>query len=407
MAASGGLECKMSLTAKELICMLEEKIQYARDLIERLQIIKIVEGVLKLQRKIQQEMDFLMRLKKSKKFKVEQLSCSNLRHLGAMVNCALRPGVVSVCKIFHINADSKLVIDIISDNGKIWTKVIARNPKSLSALSEGNASYGARSILDQAGDYVECAQLYPCMFKPPKVIFEFVSGIEKNLAHRLKSHGIVVSGEILPNSTNYFDECSDSSSAEDTGGTSTNENAGIFSNDIDIGINTLNLDVTAMMAYVSNMTNGYCKYLFKQDVLTQQAAWDDERPVKPILDKLFEGKRLVCCRTAWDNFEKIVQTLGGPMEKKRSMDLKELLTIYNDDYGGPDDYPRQNLKVRGNVRLRSKTVFNFGHRIKALTVSANVGFIRAATQQGVNYAAFIHESRALTEGKEGSATKIL
>lgn len=46
--------------------------------------------------------------------------------------------------------------------------VIARNPKSLSALSAGKASYGARSILDQAEDYLECAQLYPCMYQPPK-----------------------------------------------------------------------------------------------------------------------------------------------------------------------------------------------------------------------------------------------
>lgn len=54
--------------------------------------------------------------------KIEQLSCSNLRHLGAMVDCALRPGVIAVCKIFHINDESKLVIDIICDNGKTWTK---------------------------------------------------------------------------------------------------------------------------------------------------------------------------------------------------------------------------------------------------------------------------------------------
>lgn len=39
-----------------------------------------------------------------------------------MVDGALRPGVVAVCKIFHINDESKLLIDIISDEGKIWTK---------------------------------------------------------------------------------------------------------------------------------------------------------------------------------------------------------------------------------------------------------------------------------------------
>lgn len=44
-----------------------------------------------------------------------------------------------------------------------------------------------------------------------------------------------------------------------------------------------------MMAYVSNMTNGHCNYVFQQEVLTQQSAWEAERPVKPVLERLFEG----------------------------------------------------------------------------------------------------------------------
>lgn len=52
--------------------------------------------------------------------------------------------------------------------------VIARNPKSLSALSSGKASYGARSILDQAVDYVDCAKLYPCMYQTPKASADFL-----------------------------------------------------------------------------------------------------------------------------------------------------------------------------------------------------------------------------------------
>lgn len=33
-----------------------------------------------------------------------------------------------------------------------------------------------------------------------QVIFEFMSGIEENLANKLKSVGVTVKGEILPNS---------------------------------------------------------------------------------------------------------------------------------------------------------------------------------------------------------------
>lgn len=398
-------------TTEELMLLLNDKINLGENLVVKLEPLNEIDGVTKLQRKIRQEIEFLRKLRKSKNVKIEQLSCSNLRHLGAMVELTLRPGVIAVCKIFHINDSSKLVIDIISEEGRVWTKVIARNPKSLSALSAGKASYGARSILDQAEDYLECAKLYPCMYKPPKVIFEFMSGIEENLANKLKSVGVTVKGEILPNSylsednnDSWGEESSDDECQEQSEESSLNPMPECM--DEHPEIKTLNLDVTAMMAYVSNMTNGHCNYIFKQEVLSQQAAWEVERPVKPILERLFKDKTLVCCRTAWDDFEKIVTTLGGPMEIKRTQELKNIVKVYPDDYGGEDDYPRKNLKVRGHVRLRSKIIFNFGHRIKALTVSANEGFVRAAMQQGITYASFVHESRALTEGKEPTATKI-
>ncbi|XP_060801746.1 UPF0415 protein C7orf25 homolog [Amyelois transitella] len=403
-------EDKMDQSAEEILSKLYEKIKFGEELMLRLGPVQSIDGVMKLQRKIHQEILFLKKLQKAKKVKMEQLSCSNLTHLGAMVECATRPGVIAVSKIFHINDSNKLVIDIICDDGKTWEKVIARNPKSLSALSAGKASYGARSILDQADDYLECAKLYPCMYQPPKVIFEFMSGIEESLANKLKAVGIVVKGEILPNSAHseVCDDSFDSESSDESDSNSQQTTLEEVSHCMEEHpeINTLNLDVTAMMAYVSNMTNGYCNYVFKQEVLTQQCEWEAERPVKPVLEKLFEGKTLICCDTAWGDFEKIVNTLGGSMEKNRTAELKNMLKIYPDDFGGEDDYPRSNLKVRGHVRLRSKIIFNFGHRMKALTVSANEGFVRAALQQGVTYAAFIHESRALTEGKEPTATKI-
>ncbi|XP_061377523.1 UPF0415 protein C7orf25 homolog [Danaus plexippus] len=397
----------MNYTTEELLRMVDDKIDYGNKLVKLLEDKYEIDGVKKLQRKVRQEIEFLQRLQKSKKVKKEQLSCSNLRHLEAMVDCAIRPGVVSVCKIFHVSNDSKLLVDIISDDGKTWTKVIARNPRSLSALSSGNSSYGARSIVDQAVDYIECAKLYPCMYQSPKVVFEFVSGIEESLANKLKSKGVVVEGEILSDSKEeeeYEDPFESSDGEVDNSSQILQDVSQCMQDHRDLNI--LNLDVTAMMAYVSNMTNGSCNYIFQQPVLTQQAEWEAERPVKPILEKLFENKMLVCCRTAWDDFEKIVNTLGGPNEKRRTLELKEMVRVYEDDYGGQDDYPRQNLKVRGHVRLRSKIIFNFGHRIKALTVSANEGFVRAAAQQGVTYATFILESRALTEGKEPTATEI-
>lgn len=101
--------------------------------------------------------------------KKEHLQCSNLTHFNALINTLK---TVDKCqnlnKVFVLE-DRKITVDIISDGGLTWTKVIARNPKSVSQICMGNASYGVRSIIDQAQDYVECAKLHPCLFQSPKV----------------------------------------------------------------------------------------------------------------------------------------------------------------------------------------------------------------------------------------------
>lgn len=54
-------------------------------------------------------------------------------------------------------------------------------------------------------------------------------------------------------------------------------------------IRKLNLDVSTMIAYASNLTNGHCNYIYREPLLTEQAEWERLRPVKPILDNLFQG----------------------------------------------------------------------------------------------------------------------
>lgn len=74
----------------------------------------------------------------------------------------------SVNKVFLLD-DRKITVDVISNGGLTWMKVIARNPKSVSQICMGNGSYGVKSILDQGKEYVKCAKLYPCLFQTPQV----------------------------------------------------------------------------------------------------------------------------------------------------------------------------------------------------------------------------------------------
>ena len=83
--------------------------------------------------------------------------------------------------------------------------------------------------------------------------------------------------------------------------------------DLDAGIDhsRLNLDITAMIAYVSALTNGGCNFTFKEPVLCQQAAWEREKPVKTLLDSLFSGKELLCCHSAMQDFKTIMVADGN------------------------------------------------------------------------------------------------
>lgn len=63
-----------------------------------------------------------LQLQKTKKVKLVQLTCSNLQHIGGLVECASRPGTVAVCKKFLMDDYNKLAVDVVSDEGKMWTK---------------------------------------------------------------------------------------------------------------------------------------------------------------------------------------------------------------------------------------------------------------------------------------------
>lgn len=55
----------------------------------------------------------------------------------------------------------------------------------------------------------------------------------------------------------------------------------------------LNLDVTSMMAFVSNMTCETCNITFKQKILNDQASRERLKSTRAILDQLFQGTELL------------------------------------------------------------------------------------------------------------------
>lgn len=142
-------------------------------------------------------------------------------------------------------------------------------------------------------------------------------------------------------------------------------------------IKLLNLDVSTLLAYVTNMSNGYNNYIYREPLLTQQSEMERKRPIKPILENLFHEKELIICQTAYSNFMNIIDVIGGPKETLRAHELLKKVQIVDDITTGRV----MQLRLGGKIKDRSRLVFATGENMKSITVSANEGFVRAARMQ--------------------------
>lgn len=100
----------------------------------------------------------------------------------------------------------------------------------------------------------------------------------------------------------------------------------------------------------------------------------------------------------------IVNTVGGPNEKIRAEELLNRIIVLPDDATAEDTAETdQNIEifnkiqfsntkalaVSGKIKQRSLTVFTFGDRIQAVTVTSNDGFVRAARQNVIYHPPFL------------------
>lgn len=162
------------------------------------------------------------------------------------------------------------------------------------------------------------------------------------------------------------------------------------------------LDISTMIAMTSALCNGHADYTFEDKILTEQAERERSSPFLPTVEPVLEGKELFTCQMAADDFRKILGIMGGPEEKARGERLLGSLTIVPD---APSERAKA-LKESASIKTRAKVIFGTADTLKALICSANSGFVRAAGGQGVNFAVHIHQSRALTEGKQLAANKL-
>ncbi|XP_016386439.1 UPF0415 protein C7orf25 homolog [Sinocyclocheilus rhinocerous] len=435
---------------------LQDRIRVAKELLERVDKIcsrqgREVEGRAKLCSNLRAELKFLQKVEAGKVvIKESHLQSTNLTHLRAIVESAENlENVVSVLHVFaYEGPDSQkqtLVVDVVANGGHTWVKAIGRKAEALHNIWQGRGQYGDKSVIRQAEDFLEASRQQPVQYSNPHIIFAFYNGVSSPMADKLKEMGISVRGDIVAVNTiieggeeeededsedkhgcveeeeenealveeeeeeEEDDDDDDDDDSDDTDLMHTRVDRDTivaslaFPTEVKVDVcNRVNLDITTLITYVSSLSHGNCHFTFKEVVLTEQAAQERQEKVLPRLEEFMKGKELFACHSAVEDFRVILDTLGGPVEKSRAEELLARLKVVPDQ---PSERT-QRLVMSSKVNRRSLMIFGTGDTLRAITMTANSGFVRAAANQGVRYNAFIHQPRALTEGKEWRATPI-
>ncbi|KAL0966904.1 hypothetical protein UPYG_G00302050 [Umbra pygmaea] len=428
--------------------MLQERIQVAQELLKRVDQLctrqaRDVEGRAKLCSKLRAELKFLKKVEAGKVLiKESHLQSTNLTHLKAIVESAESlEAVVSVLHVFAYEdgagAKQTLVVDVVANGGHTWVKSIGRKAEALHNIWQGRGQYGDKSVVEQAEDFLQASRQQPVQYSNPHIIFAFYNGVSSPMADRLREMGIAVRGDIVAVNTvmadevevcgeewnedfeehyeekereheededGNFEESDDAEDVEHTRVDRGNVVASLaFPTEVKVDVcRRVNLDITTLITYVSSLSHGHCHFTFKEQVLTEQAAQERQEKVLPRLQEFMAGKELYACQSAVQDFRVILDTLGGPNEKARADELIGQLCVVPDQ---PSERTHR-LTASSKVNHRSLMIFGTGDALRAVTMTANSGFVRAAANQGVRYSVFIHQPRALTEGKEWRATPI-
>lgn len=390
-----------------------------------------VEGHQKLCGKLRAELRFLRRVESGQlQVKESHLHSTNLTHLTAIVDSARSlEHVVALLRVFTYQDAAgqrrTLVVDVVANGGLTWVKAVGRKAEALHNIWQGRGQFGDKSIIGQAEEFLQASRQQPVHYQHPHIVFAFYNGVSCLMAERLRDMGVFVRGDIVavssvktegeeePAEGEWEEEAEEPEEEEDeeeeAAGQVTQVDPGIVLAHVAFPMQVhveecqrVNLDITTLITYVSSLSHGRCHLTFREPVLTEQAAQERRKKVLPQLDAFMEGKQLFACHAAVHDFQVILDTLGGPGEKERAQKLLARLHLV-------DDQPSERtlrLTPSAKVNRRSMLIFGTGDSLKAVTMTANSRFVRAAANQGVHFTVFIHQPRALTEGKEWRATPI-
>ncbi|KAI8366148.1 hypothetical protein BD560DRAFT_401252 [Blakeslea trispora] len=217
-------------------------------------------------------------------------------------------------------------VDIVSENGLVWIKVIARNAKAFrhevmgfewddsSSSSEDEEEEGPKRasagdfdnlpIFKKAREYLRTAKAHHVQFHTPIVVFAFMR-IEpdmfvQKIMDKLTEMGIVVHAQPGDLRSSYLPSLT-------------------HLEDLDhIATPSLNIDVSSALAILSELSHHVCPPDKVSAMPLQiQAEREAQVPALPQIKPYVSHRRLCMIQSAFDRLQEIVDIVGGPNEKAR------------------------------------------------------------------------------------------
>lgn len=172
--------------------------------------------------------------------------------------------------------------------------------------------------------------------------------------------------------------------------------------------NLVNLDTTALVAFVSEASNGAASMLVamsNEDLVSRfgttaqfmkdQAEAELESSFLPEMTNVLVGKGLFISESVCSEFKSLVSLCGGFLEKQRADALLNLLPVFPN----MPSVRVMGLRETGKIKEKNKIVFGTGDNWQAPTLTANLSFVRAVRQTGMVLSVIEHEPRALVGDK--------
>ncbi|GLJ35646.1 hypothetical protein SUGI_0716480 [Cryptomeria japonica] len=168
--------------------------------------------------------------------------------------------------------------------------------------------------------------------------------------------------------------------------------------------NLINLDTTALVALVSELSNGCAKKLVEMSVedmnrrfksttsfMRDQAKSEIRNPILEDMASILGGKRAIISQYVDDEFRDLISMCSGPNEKLRAECLLKCILVLPDNPSARV----MGLPETGKIKLKHKVIFGTGDLLHAPTLTANMGFVRAVRQTGMPLLVLEHRPRAL------------